>query len=64
MIHLAANSYMIQAIKKHLLPMDFAPNSLIILVVLKLQILKDTASLLMIKHFVGLLEIFVMQTVL
>ena len=33
MIHLAANSYMIQVIKKHLLLTDFAPNSLIILVV-------------------------------
>jgi hypothetical protein len=28
MIHLAANSYMIQVIKKHLLPMDFEPNCL------------------------------------
>jgi hypothetical protein len=63
MIHLAALLHD-PSNKKHLLPTDFAPDSLTILVVLKLQILKDTASLPIIKYFVGLLEMFVMQTVL
>jgi hypothetical protein len=66
MIPLVQTSYMMSVIKNHFLlrAVQFVMNRLIIPVALKLLILKDTVSLLMIQHFVRPLEISVMQMVL
>jgi hypothetical protein len=66
MIPLVQTSYMMLVIKNHFLlrAVQFVMNRLIIPVALKLLILKDTVSLLMIQHFVRPLEISVMQMVL
>ncbi|MGH9964383.1 MAG: hypothetical protein ACRD5E_06110 [Nitrososphaeraceae archaeon] len=66
MIQLVQTSYMILVIENHSLlrAVQFVMDRLIILDALKLLILKDTVSLLMIQHFVGPLEISVVQMVL
>jgi len=66
MIQLVQTSYMMSVIKNLFLlrAVQFVTRSLITLAALKLLILKDTVSLLMIQHFVGPLEISVMQMVL
>ena len=61
MIQLAANSYMMLAIKYNLLSTEPTPKSIIIPVVLKLLILKGGVLIMMIQLSVKQLEIFVMQ---
>ena len=64
MIRLALNSYMILAIRNQRKLVHFVVQRLLILVVLKIKILKNTASTIMIQSFVRPLEISVMQMVL
>jgi len=64
MIRLALNSYMILAIRNQQKLVRFVVRSLLILVVLKIKILKNTVSTIMIQSFVRPLEISVMQMVL